>query len=95
MLRRGTQFEQEAKDLTAHRRVEVGDRLVRDDHARLERERTRDHDALTLPARELVREPSEEPLREVGGPPWRGLGPRSPAPGPASLWILGPSATES
>ena len=35
--------------------VEGGDRLVADDHLRLERQRARDGDALALAARELVR----------------------------------------
>ena len=46
---------QQVEDLRLDRHVERGDRLVRDDHLRLERERARDPDALALPARELVR----------------------------------------
>ena len=43
------------EDLAAHRGVERGDRLVGDEQARLEHHRARDHHALALPARELVR----------------------------------------
>ena len=48
---------QQVHDLRADRHVERGDRLVEDDQLRVQRERTRDADALPLAARELVREP--------------------------------------
>ena len=46
-------------------RIEVRHGLVGHDHPRLQRERTGDHHALPLPARQLVREPQEEPLRRT------------------------------
>ena len=49
------QVAQQVEDLRLDRDVERGDRLVGDDHLRLQRERARDADALALAARELVR----------------------------------------
>ena len=46
---------QQVEDLGLHRHVERRRRLVGDEHRGVERERHRDHDALLLPARELVR----------------------------------------
>ena len=54
--------EHQPQDLAAHRRVEARDRLVGDDQRRLEHHRARDHDALALPAGDLVRIALEEPL---------------------------------
>ena len=50
------------QDLPAHRGVQVGHGLVRDDEVGLQRERARDDDALALPARQFVRVAQEEPL---------------------------------
>src|SRR5258706_3108342 len=49
------QILQEVYYLSLDGNVERGDRLVADDHARLDRDRARDADTLPLPARELVR----------------------------------------
>ena len=49
------QIAQQVEDLRADRHIERRDRLVADDQLRLDRERARDHDALALPAGELVR----------------------------------------
>ena len=46
---------EEVDDLGLDRHVERGDRLVGDDQPRIQGERTRDADPLSLPARELVR----------------------------------------
>ncbi len=46
---------EQVNDLRLDRDVERGDRLVRDDEVRLDGERARNADALTLAARELVR----------------------------------------
>ena len=61
----------QVEDLAADRHVEGGDRLVAHDELRLDRKRARDRNALTLPARELMRVASrvariEELLRLVG-----------------------------
>ena len=45
---------EEVDDLGLDRHVERGDRLVGDDQPRIQGERTRDADPLSLPARELV-----------------------------------------
>ena len=50
------QVGQQVQDLRLHGDVERRDRLVADDQLRLEREGAGDPDALSLPARELVRE---------------------------------------
>ena len=49
------ELEDEIEDADADRHVEHRDRLVGQDHARLDGERPCDRDALALPARELVR----------------------------------------
>ena len=49
------QVAQQFEDLGLDRHVEGGGRLVGDDHRRVQRQRHRDHDALLLPAGELVR----------------------------------------
>src|SRR5690606_16387091 len=49
------QASEQVDDLHPYRYVERGDRLVADDDIRLRCERTRDHDALPLSARELMR----------------------------------------
>ena len=51
----GLQVGEQAQDLRLHEHVERRDRLVEDDDLGLQRERTRDGDALALAARELVR----------------------------------------
>ena len=58
---------EQVHDLCADRDVERGHRLVEDDQLRVERERTRDADALPLPARELVREAVRVLWREADG----------------------------
>src|ERR1700677_2096570 len=50
------QFLQQFQDLRLNRNVERGGRLVRDEEVRSIGQRHRDHHALALPARELVRE---------------------------------------
>ena len=49
------QLDEEVEDLRLHDDVERRGRLVENDEARAGRQRARDHDALALPARELVR----------------------------------------
>ena len=51
---------QQAENLRARRHVERGHRFVGDQHLRLGGERAGEHDALALPARELVRKAVEE-----------------------------------
>jgi hypothetical protein len=65
-----SQLEDEREDLAAHRGVERGDRFVRDQHVRLERERAGDDDALLLSAGQLVWVPGDELLG------WTQPGPR-------------------
>ena len=47
---------EQVHDLGLDRHVQSRDRLVQHDHPRVQRERTRDADSLTLPAGELVGE---------------------------------------
>ncbi len=49
------QVADQREDLRLRGHVERGGRLIRDQHARIERHRHRDHGALALPARELMR----------------------------------------
>ena len=58
------QVAQQLKNLCLHRDVERGGWLVRDQEVRLVGERHRDHDALALPARQLMRIASEPPGRD-------------------------------
>ena len=54
--------EEKAKDLAAHRRVEVRHGLVGHQHHRIENQGSRDHHPLALPSGELVRVVEEEPF---------------------------------
>ncbi len=54
-LKRVAQPEEQLQDLAPDGRVEVGHRLIRHDHLRVEHERPGDHDSLALSSRELVR----------------------------------------
>ena len=56
-------FSSASKDLGLDRHVERGRRLVRDEEVRLVRECDRDHDALALPAGELMRIGAEPAAR--------------------------------
>ena len=56
------QLDDEFQDLRLCGDVERGGRLVRDEERRLERERDGDADALALPAGELVRIRTQQPL---------------------------------
>ena len=47
---------EQVDDLRLDRHVQSRDRLVQHDHPRVQRQRARDADSLTLPAGELVRE---------------------------------------
>ena len=58
-----SQSVEDVEDAGPHRDVEHRDRLVGNEHVRLEGERRSDRDALALPAGELVREPLEIELR--------------------------------
>ena len=49
------QIHQQIDDLCLHRHIERGNGFVANDQPRIGCERTRDAEALTLPARELVR----------------------------------------
>ena len=60
----GLQVGEQAQDLRLHEHVERGDRLVEHDDLGLQRERTRDRDALALAARELVRVAADERARQ-------------------------------
>ena len=57
------EIDHQVEDPDADRHVEHRDRLVGDDHGRLDGERPRDRDALALAAGELVRIPRGDPLR--------------------------------
>ena len=59
----GLQVLQQRQDLRLHGDVERGGRLVGDQQVRLVGERHRDHDALALPAGELVRIACEPAVR--------------------------------
>ena len=59
------QVVEQVDHLRLDRDVERGHRLVGDDQLRVQRERARDADALTLPARELVRVAVEVMRREA------------------------------
>ena len=64
----GAQPTQQVEDLRLRRHVETGRRLVEDDELRIAGERHRDHHALLLPARELVRILAAwSALRRAGG----------------------------
>ena len=60
---RAAQLDQQTQHLRAHRDVERGDGLVADERLGLQRERRRDHDALALTARELMRVAAPEAVR--------------------------------
>ena len=60
------QILQQCQDLRLHGDIERGGRLVRDQEVRLVGERHRDHDALALPARELMRIAREPAFRAPG-----------------------------
>jgi hypothetical protein len=57
------EFAEHAEDLRLHRDIERGGRLVRDEEFGVTSEGHRDHDALALAARHLVREVGEPLLR--------------------------------
>lgn len=56
---------QQGQDLILNEHVESGDRLVADHDLRLQSQRARNCNALTLSAGELVREPSHDRLRQT------------------------------
>ena len=60
----GLQVGEQAQDLRLHEHVEGGHRLVEHDDLGLQRERTRDRDALALAARQLVRVAADEGARQ-------------------------------
>ncbi len=64
------QFFQELQDLRLHGDIERGGRLVGDEQFRFVRKRKRDHDALALSARKLVRVGAET-LRGIGNADFR------------------------
>ena len=59
------QPDEQVHDLRPHRDVERGDRLIEEHHARLDRQRPGDAQALSLAAGELVRQPVRERRREA------------------------------
>ena len=59
------QLQQQVDDLRLHRNVERGDRLVRHDQRRVQRQRAGDADALALPAGKRVRETVEIGTRQM------------------------------
>ena len=72
-----------------------GDRLVGDEHLRLEDQRAGDDDALALAAGQLVRVAQEVALRRAQAGPGQRLGDQLPARRPATLCTRRPSATAS
>jgi hypothetical protein len=68
------QPQEKREDLAAHRRVKGGDRLVGDEHARLEDHRPGDDHALALPPGQLMWVALEEPLRRPQAASAEGVG---------------------
>ena len=83
------QPQQQREDLAAHRRVQRGDRLVGDQHLRVQRQRAGDHHALPLTTGQLVRVAQEEPLRRPQSRRATALA-RPPPPRPAARGSAGP-----
>ena len=89
------QAQQQRQDLAAHRGVQGGHRLVGDDQFGVQDERARDHHALALAPRQLVRKAQEEPLRRPQPRPGQRRRPPIPARRPALRGSRSPSATAS
>ena len=83
------------EDLAAHRGVEARDRLVGDEQLRLEHHRARDHHALTLPARDLVRVQRAKNRSGGRSPAARARRRRAAPRRPSTFWMRSPSATAS